>query len=477
MGDETQTDETLVEYFEQISECKESDDTRFMCYEFIRLKSFHNWPQESCCFAIRLAAAGLYYTGETVKCFQCDFVKELWQKGEQPFELHRRNNPCCPFVDGSCRTNISIPVVSGNFIPEKFNRIRHLFGAQYPGQRMLSASLPQGSRSPLASPEDYVRSRSLESTGDSSRSHSTPAVSHETERYSGRIPLRLPSVDWTNMDDHEAPASNQDQNTRSSDSQEGETGERSSSGSLGRSRPMALGTGMPSRHRVGRIRISSSEPRILSNSATAELPALGRLSSQGKAETVQGPGSSRQQTAVLERDPGHLRFERNRLETFREWPTTSPVTPRDLSRSGFYYTGCEDRVQCIYCRGVLKGWDPGDVVHIEHRNKFPRCQFILGMDVGNIPYAPNQPMHNNPINQNARFSQQAPSQMEALGINMDRPKHPHYAIEASRLSSYRSWPTYKHQTPEHLSKAGFFYASKCAVLILCDHALPFTDIM
>jgi hypothetical protein len=47
------------------------------------------------------------------------------------------------------------------------------------------------------------------------------------------------------------------------------------------------------------------------------------------------------------------------------------------------------------------------------------------------------------------------SNMEAMGINTERPKNPQYAIESSRISTFRNWPTYKHQTPEALQQVTY----------------------
>ncbi|OWF36077.1 baculoviral IAP repeat-containing protein 3-like [Mizuhopecten yessoensis] len=495
MLNDTPLSDSLGGYFERKLDYPQSDNTCFMNFEFLRLDSFQNWPRDNQVFAIRFAAAGLYHvgSGQTVKCFQCDFVKEHWQKGEIPFDEHKKFNPRCPFLDGSCTTNIPIPIFN-RALPDRFDKIRHLLDSSQPVARTgSSTSLPEGSRSPL-SPNggDFNRSRSLEPPNDSTRVRKSPSISHSPERFPQRIPSS-PEI-RANMTDSEQGAASQIPSSSTSFANRRKLDQRSQSvesSFAGPKTEAASATlGHPERPR------DTTDLRRMSNPGTRGSPGSGRNShpeSSGSArvsnsrssglERVSNPGiagpsqpdTSVSQRAVLERDPGVLRFERNRLETYRTWPSSSPVTTRDLARSGFYYVGSEDRVQCIYCRGILKGWDPGDVVHIEHRNKFPRCPFILGMDVGNIPYSPNQTSRgvNNTINQNSRFSQQAPSQMEALGINTDRPKHPTYAIEASRLSSFRNWPTYKHQTPEFLSKAGFFYANfgdnvKC---FYCDGGL------
>lgn len=82
----------------------------------------------------------------------------------------------------------------------------------------------------------------------------------------------------------------------------------------------------------------------------------------------------------------HMRSEEARLQTLSSWPSTAPVRPRDLAQAGLYYLGVGDRVQCFCCGGMLAGWEPGDVAWAEHTKHFPYCFFILGHDVGNVPF-------------------------------------------------------------------------------------------
>lgn len=82
----------------------------------------------------------------------------------------------------------------------------------------------------------------------------------------------------------------------------------------------------------------------------------------------------------------HMRSEEARLQTFSFWPSTAPMEPRDLAQAGLYYLGESDRVQCFCCGGMLGGWDAGDTAWGEHNKHFPYCFFILGHDVGNIPF-------------------------------------------------------------------------------------------
>eukprot|EP00064_Thunnus_orientalis_P007680 superscaffoldBa00000867_g7702 len=82
----------------------------------------------------------------------------------------------------------------------------------------------------------------------------------------------------------------------------------------------------------------------------------------------------------------HMKSEEARLQTFSSWPSTAPVRPRDLAQAGLYYLGEGDRVQCFCCAGMLGGWEAGDNAWGEHTKHFPNCFFILGHDVGNIPF-------------------------------------------------------------------------------------------
>ena len=51
----------------------------------------------------------------------------------------------------------------------------------------------------------------------------------------------------------------------------------------------------------------------------------------------------------------------------------------------------------------------------------------------------------------------AASTLEPLGISVQKPKYPQYAVLATRLSSFRNWPKDLGQKPEDLAKAGFVY--------------------
>ena len=81
--------------------------------------------------------------------------------------------------------------------------------------------------------------------------------------------------------------------------------------------------------------------------------------------------------------------EAKRLRTFFNWPANSVVDKKLLAQNGFIYLNVNDRVQCVFCRGVLSDWEQGDIVANEHKTHCPECPLAFGYDCGNIPLTDN----------------------------------------------------------------------------------------
>ena len=79
------------------------------------------------------------------------------------------------------------------------------------------------------------------------------------------------------------------------------------------------------------------------------------------------------------------RFEGNRLHSYSTWPDNLVVFPTSLARTGLYYTGNSDTVECFACGVKIGQWEKGDLPITEHQKHSPRCPFLLGGDVGNVP--------------------------------------------------------------------------------------------
>ena len=79
-----------------------------------------------------------------------------------------------------------------------------------------------------------------------------------------------------------------------------------------------------------------------------------------------------------------LKYEKERLHTFIEWPIHW-ISPEQLAADGFYYLREHDNCACIFCNGIVGGWEKEDTVRGEHKKHFPNCPFITGRAVGNLP--------------------------------------------------------------------------------------------
>jgi len=81
-----------------------------------------------------------------------------------------------------------------------------------------------------------------------------------------------------------------------------------------------------------------------------------------------------------------MRKESERLKTFTlvQWPNEF-ISKEDLAKAGFFYLLNRDCVQCAFCEGRINNWRKDDDAFKEHFKNFPRCDFLLGYDVGNLP--------------------------------------------------------------------------------------------
>ena len=82
----------------------------------------------------------------------------------------------------------------------------------------------------------------------------------------------------------------------------------------------------------------------------------------------------------------YLHYEKNREQTFHEWPMFHIVKPKDLAKNGFYYLKKKDFASCIFCKGIVGKWEKGDTVMGEHKRHFGHCPFVKNEPCSNIPY-------------------------------------------------------------------------------------------
>ncbi|XP_045302354.1 baculoviral IAP repeat-containing protein 1 [Leopardus geoffroyi] len=136
----------------------------------------------------------------------------------------------------------------------------------------------------------------------------------------------------------------------------------------------------------------------------------------------------------------HMRSEAKRLKSFVTYEHYSSWTPQEMAAAGFYFTGVKSGIQCFCCSLILFGAS----IHrlpIELHKKFrPRCEFLLGKDVGNV----------------GKYDIRVKNPE-----NMLRGDKARYQEDRARLESFQNWPFYVQAVSvRDLSAAGFVFTGK-----------------
>ncbi|CAL4079247.1 unnamed protein product [Meganyctiphanes norvegica] len=168
-----------------------------------------------------------------------------------------------------------------------------------------------------------------------------------------------------------------------------------------------------------------------------------------------------------------LLIESVRLETFADWKV-SYVSPEALARVGFYYQKIQDHVKCIFCKGMVGYWVPGDQPEVEHRKHFPRCTFMQGQATGNVPREHTQ----NELSTLFKFLEKyhafkvantRPCSSNSNKSLVGQPYYPELNTVSSRQQTFlKHWPTNVNMDRNLLAEAGFFY-TKVADWVQCFH--------
>jgi hypothetical protein len=174
-----------------------------------------------------------------------------------------------------------------------------------------------------------------------------------------------------------------------------------------------------------------------------------------------------------------LRYEKERLETFIEWPVPW-LCPKELAADGFYYLRTHDHCACVFCRGIVGAWEVGDTPRGEHKRHFPHCPFIRGQVVGNVSLNHSFILDKLPLDgeecpiplpqtkNTETLKRRNRANVDRIGLHQySGPKRKDYVTLNSRLMSYKNWPERVIQKPEQMAEAGFFYCG------LSDHVRCF----
>ncbi|XP_062607654.1 uncharacterized protein LOC134269469 [Saccostrea cucullata] len=328
-GQSMPSTETLSSFFSSVSLSSVEEDEAFR-YEWIRLKTFSNWPLTSL-FSTAMARGGWVALGEgdKARCYSCHVVHQGWRIGDNPLDFHDRH---CRFLQ-SVSDNVPIIREEPAPTPRTVERDRE----RPPGHGEVA---PQGNMTgQVPRPEEernVVMNLMSKDVGEP----------FQEERGNLVVESSNPGNVTTNLQMSERPPVYN---------------------SLYTSRPTPqLVTPMESNPI---LKHSPSNPQGHSAAGPPPLP----------------PGREAQLEA-LRRDPMGINFDRPkypsyailavRISSFTDWPTAMTQTPRDMALAGFFYAGYGDYTRCFFCGGGLRNWEAGDDPWVEHARWFSKCAFV-----------------------------------------------------------------------------------------------------
>lgn len=133
--------------------------------------------------------------------------------------------------------------------------------------------------------------------------------------------------------------------------------------------------------------------------------------------------------------------EEHRLRTFdSKWPHCY-INPYLLAKTGLYYIGPHDQVNCFFCGVQISSWEMGDNEIDEHKRWSPNCPLLMRSMTTNVPSPPVSELHK-------------------LLTRVNPSNFPDFESELNRLYSYNDWPISIKQTCQEMAEAGFFYTGK-----------------
>lgn len=146
-----------------------------------------------------------------------------------------------------------------------------------------------------------------------------------------------------------------------------------------------------------------------------------------------------------------LRFERERLKTFKTWPLQW-LDKTILAKTGMFYLGDGDKTQCYFCEVIIGKWELEDDPIQEHLRWSPNCPLLRRCQTNNEPLCHTA--------MNEILPPAKPSTYDtppAEPAKWKTPSSADYSIKAVRLRTFDEWPRSMKQKPEQLAEAGFYY--------------------
>lgn len=184
---------------------------------------------------------------------------------------------------------------------------------------------------------------------------------------------------------------------------------------------------------------------------------------------------------LQQRHDPKMRFEVQRIKTFKTWSRTCPIGPGPLAKAGFFYVGIFDRVKCFSCGGQIDGWKKGDTAMGQHEKKNSQCKMVTNQETDNITLEKCNEMKK-PLSQNTEEvdGQVVPSINKTLNLmtsqdyvdaycgtsftgKLTRAHVPLLDDELRREDTFRDWPEeckLSRSETKWLANAGFSFTGE-----------------
>lgn len=422
---------------ENVNENMSSELSRISTYKGIPRKQYKGvWPTQ-------LGHAGLYYDDKTCEtvCYSCGFRKALfyWTRETCPTKTHMAESPKCDFVTGKCKKNVPFRLQSQSNIiigTKPITSKEHEKKQKEEKESIINVSHTKHKRSCIA--ENYKelseKEEELKDLSDDTI-HKMDHFIHKVEPRNS--PVATPAISILDVSSSAISISQTTKDPIPFSS-------------------FTLSYQQPAGNKRGDTCPPTKDNFSLMNTSLQKQGELVPQSRSGDSNEVK-----------------KMRYEERRLMSFTTWPVKHLVSPEECAKTGFYYTGSMNVVECAFCKIRLDTWKFGTDPAFEHFCCSPRCKFLLGLQTDNvpIPHSRKEIARTN-FNTSASPIPIATESKYSLSLTSEQQKRRNenfiqsYDLnlllrfmksEENRLMSFITWPTRNIISPEECACTGFFY--------------------
>ncbi|KAL3847304.1 hypothetical protein ACJMK2_018221 [Sinanodonta woodiana] len=357
-------------YFERLLRGSPPDEREMMSYEWLRLQTFTNYPSTAPGSGIRLSRAGFYYSGNgtTTICYACGRQHSGWNFHDDPFEIHRRISPDCPFLRGN-PTYPNVPIMQER-------------------EQIGNDTISTSSNAPLSQTQNITVANSPSTSNRTSDEMLGPTAFQLQN--SANTPAQSSAATSPSIQNPQKGASEELVSQQTTSQVEHFLGIVPSpiTSEIPSVKPVArIATVLPSTS--GNSHQGQSPPPTASNVTQPQQPTDDAENTQYRnpgnfvrikpTGHVEDPGVNPMPQTMSER-PKHPEYAplSSRVNSYSSWPVHLDQTPQQMGEAGFFYAGINDYTRCFHCGGGLRNWEPGDNPWIEHARWYPQCAYVLG---------------------------------------------------------------------------------------------------